>query len=582
MSKGDRVHFPSIHVADLIKKLEAEAKLKEEVENRRRIELDLMKAKEKAEASTRAKGEFLANMSHEIRTPLNGVLGMAQILETSQLDSSQQEHLSVLMNSGNALLSVLNDILDFSKIEAGKLSVEEVSFDLHLCIEETCDLLIPKVQEKDLELIYRIKPGVPKYILGDPGRLRQILTNYFSNAIKFTFEGHVLLEVECLRLEDDTVDLRFSVIDTGVGIPEDKQSLIFEKFAQADTSTTRKFGGTGLGLSICQQLAHLMGGDVGLESREGVGSTFWLDMPAMINKKENVVVSKQAQEPLQSCRILYVDSHTLNQKVFEEHFHGTNAEVTLCASAMEAFKVLGNSMLAEEPYDILVTEHRMNKHSGLTLMESIHKRFPDMLLRSVMLTGTPEKGEAQQMRNAGFHAYVPKPARRDILRKIVSMLLGTESSNLSETFLTRHSIREMEEGQQQKGKEEEQIQLKVLLAEDNLINQKVAIKMLGKIGVDVDVATDGKIAIEKFTSGDYELIIMDCMMPNMDGYAATRQIRSSNHERAKDIPIVAMTAHAMEGSREKCLDAGMTDFISKPFKFDALKEILRKYAQPFS
>ncbi len=579
LSKGQNVYFPTIHVLDLINKLEAESIINEEVQLRKSIEIDLLKAKEKAEAETHAKSDFLANMSHEIRTPMNGVLGMAQILQKSNLDSSQQEHINILLNSSNALLAVLNDILDFSKIEAGKLNIESIPFDLHVCIEETCDLLLPKVVEKNLELIYRIMPDVPRHVIGDPGRVRQILTNYIGNAVKFTAEGHVLVQVECSKQEDDTDWIKYSVVDTGIGIPKDKQELIFDKFTQADGSTTREFGGSGLGLSICQQLALLLKGKIGLESSPKVGSTFWFEIPMLRDSNQEGSVPVNLNAELGGRRLLYVDYSEINQRVFKEHFHGTGAEIKVCSSALEAFKAMDASVAAGKAYEILVSEHRMQKFSGLNLIESIHKRYPDLCLRLIMLTNTPEKGEAEQMRGAGFHAYLPKPARRKVLNQVVKILLNTPEDQLSSTFLTRHNIKEFN-GDHEEVAVMPVIKKKILLAEDNFINQKVAIKMLEKIGADVQVACDGKIAVDMFLKGDYDLIFMDCMMPNLDGYEATRAIRQSDHPRSKEVGIVAMTAHSLKGNREDCLNAGMNDYISKPFMFDRLKEVVENWDAP--
>jgi len=577
LSKGQSVQFPTIHVFDLIEKIEAERLLSEEVEHRKMMEIDLLKAKEKAETSTQAKSDFLASMSHEIRTPMNGILGMAQILQKSQLDSSQQEQLEMLISSGDALLGVLNDILDFSKIEAGKLNIESVPFDLHQCLEETCDLLLSNVNRKNLELIHHIMPGVPAHVLGDPGRVRQVLINYISNAVKFTRDGHILIQVEASRQDGNIVWIKYSVIDTGIGIPKDKQRIIFDKFSQADSSTTREFGGTGLGLSICQQLTHLMKGEVGLESVEGKGSTFWFEIPMSLGKIEShLSVSKPGTE-LKGCRLLYVDSNQINQKVFKEHFFETGAEVKFCSTAIEAFKALDQSLKAGQVYDVLVSEHHMQKHSGLNLIESIHKRYPDLNLRSIMLTCTPEKGQGEQMKHAGFHAYLPKPARRKVLKKMVKTLLDTSDNQLSSTFLTRHSIKELEDPLTVKGELQKKINKKILIAEDNLINQKVAINILEKFGAEVDVACDGQVALDMFLSSDYDLILMDCMMPKLDGYEATRAIRDSDHPRAKEISIVAMTAHSIGGNRDICLESGMNDYISKPFKSDSLREIIEKW-----
>lgn len=580
--KGQSFEFPTVHLGDLLKNHERDqqlkelnAKLKEEIENHKITELKLLDAKTKAEASAKAKSDFLANMSHEIRTPMNGILGMGQILADTEMSSNQTDCVRIILNSTESLLAVINDILDFSKIEAGMLSIENIPFDLQLCVEEVCDLLISKVSDKGLELINRFAPKTPTNVVGDPGRIRQILTNFIGNAVKFTSDGHVMVSVNCREVNDDEVCIRFEVTDTGIGIPKDKQGLIFEKFSQADTSITRKYGGTGLGLSISQQLTELMGGEIGLSSEEGKGSTFWFELPLKLDQSPSVKVRPALS--LNNCRILYVDDMEVNQKVFKEHFESVEmGRIDCVSSAMEAFSAIANSIDEGDPYKIIATDFNMPEIGGDILADEVLKRFPDTDLRLVMLTSSGKRGDAQYFRDKGFSAYLVKPVRRHVLVEVIGMVAGAKKDELSQIFFTRHNVREVE-GRELKKSEDAKLDKNILLAEDNVVNQKVATKMLKKLGCHVDIAIHGREALEMIQENQYDLVLMDCQMPEMDGYEATRQIRALPEEIYQNIPILAMTAHSMQGNMEECLEVGMNDHVAKPVKLSRLLAAIKKW-----
>jgi len=600
INKGQSFVFPTSHLQDVIVRHEkehriqvlnkrlnlevqnrkiVESQLVKEIDNRKRFEKELLEAKLLAEVSTQAKSNFLANMSHEIRTPMNGILGMAQILEDSSLTGSQKGNVQIILDSTESLISLVNDILDFSKNESGKLSIEKVQFNLQISIEELSSLMLSKVNGKGLELILNFENKAPTYVLGDSGRIRQILTNFIGNALKFTEEGHIVINIKSMEKEEDNNQwVRFEVVDTGMGIPVDKQKQVFEKFTQADASTTRKHGGTGLGLTICQQLAELMEGHIGLDSTENEGSTFWIEIPLGIDLNPPKEVMNASH--LKDCRILYVDDLKINQTVFEEHFMFFNAgRVNSVSSVPEAMSAIAKSIDEKDPYKIIASDHYMPKFSGLDLGKQIKQKYPDQDFRMILLTSLGKRGDGQTTKDIGFSAYLLKPVHRRVLIEVCNMVMEISKEELKSSFFTRHTVREIDEQNSIKISDVN-LDKNILLAEDNLVNQKVATKMLYKIGCSYDLVHDGVQAVDKFKDKNYDLILMDCQMPNMDGYEATRTIRLLETTKDTKTPIIAITAHSMEGHLEECIAAGMDDFITKPVKLSRLLSTIKKWTEP--
>jgi PAS domain S-box-containing protein len=525
-----------------------------------------------AQAANIAKGQFLANMSHEIRTPINGVIGMTGLLMDTDLSVEQRRCAEVVRSSGEALLSVINDILDFSKIEADKLELEELDFDLRAMLEDTVELLALRAHEKNLEFICRIDPEVPTFLRGDPGRLRQILVNLGDNAIKFTSQGEVEIEVRLDSESDEQIKARFEVRDTGIGVPPEKIGVLFTAFQQVDASTTRRFGGTGLGLAISRRLVELMGGEVGVESIDGRGSTFWFT--AVFSKQP---ARERSEEPpradLRGVRALAVDDNATNRLVLAEQLASWGARHAEAESAAKALEMLRAARAEGDPFRIVLTDMEMPDMDGESLGEAI-KADPD--LRDtilVMMTSLGKRGDAKRLEAIGFSAYLTKPVKQSQLFDCLATVLGAGVApvKISETVLiTRHTI---SEARRQK--------VRILLAEDNPINQMVALRVLEKLGFRADAVANGQEAIRSLETISYDIVFMDVQMPVMDGFEATRAIRSGKTKAPNPrIPIVAMTAHAMTGDRERCIEAGMDDYVTKPISPRALAEALNKWLDP--
>jgi PAS domain S-box-containing protein len=528
---------------------------------------DLEIARKRAEEATRAKSEFLANISHEIRTPMNAMIAMTELALATQITREQREYLDAIEGSANALLSLVNDLLDFSKIEARKLQLERVGFNLRDALEDTLRVLAPRANQKGLELACHIYPDVPNDLVGDPLRLRQIVVNLVGNAIKFTEHGEVVLRVQAESVRDGETQLRFSVTDTGIGIPQEKQAVIFEAFSQADSSTTRRYGGTGLGLAISAQLVELMGGSISVESQPGQGSSFHFTARFEI-LEPGMERSPVPWRNLTDLPILIVDDNTTNRRILEEMLTNWRMRAVAVESGAAALNTLKESLRTNHPFAVALLDGHMPDMDGFALAEQICRDRRYAGLKVVMLTSAGQPKDVTRCLELGISAYLTKPIKQSELFNVVINTIGQPLTQRP-SATQRRTIGEAA-----------QRTLQVLIAEDNQVNQLVATRILEKLGHRVTVASNGREALAAVQARKFDLIAMDVQMPEMDGLEATNAIRAWEKTTGSHTPIVAMTAHAMKRDRERCMAAGMDGYISKPIRVRELEEVLAQLIVP--